>query len=192
MTTPDMKPADFKLHPLQGSKFHFRIRIWDTKEGMERAAVADGSLIGKAKACFCGAADRKAICAGDVYLWDNPTLRLDAVHELTHAAVHYVREVRRGDLAIPNHGEYASAAEELLCRTMESLLGEFFLQFNEWIMETAQRKTPQPRRNQILRVLQRPLPVPVSAFKLPKVPAGYSAEELERDNPYNAWVSEGA
>lgn len=128
-----MKPADFKLHPLQGSKFHFRIRIWDTKEGMERAAVADGSLIGKAKACFCGAADRKAICAGDVYLWDNPTLRLDAVHELTHAAVHYVREVRRGDLAIPNHGEYASSAEELLCRTMESLLGEFFIELARFL-----------------------------------------------------------
>lgn len=24
----------------------------------------------------------------------------------------------------------------------------------------------------------------------PKVPAGYTAEELERDNPYNAWMNE--
>ena len=60
-----------------------------------------------------------------MYLYLNPSLRQDAVHELVHAAVHYVREIRGGDLAEPNKGEYASAAEELLCRSLEYLISEF-------------------------------------------------------------------
>lgn len=120
--------ADFKLHPLRGSKFHFRIRIYDTKRNMERAAVEEGSMTGKAQACFGGTLSRSDPHAGDVYLYDSPDLRKDAVHELTHAAVHYARELRGGDLAEPNEGEYASAAEELLCRTMENLIWEFCAQ----------------------------------------------------------------
>lgn len=147
-----MTLADFKLHPLQGSKFYFRIRIFDTKENMEAAAVADGSMTGEAQACFCGTDNRKAEKAGEVYLWDSPTLRLDAVHELTHAAVHYVREVRHGDLAEPNRGEYASRAEELLCRTMEGLLGEFFIELARFL------SSPQCRTWRIKKSLgnQRP------------------------------------
>lgn len=29
------------------------------------------------------------------------------------------------------------------------------------------------------------------AFDVPLPPAGYTAEELERDNPYNQWMYEG-
>ena len=28
-------------------------------------------------------------------------------------------------------------------------------------------------------------------IRLPHPPVGYTAEELERDNPYNAWLQEG-
>lgn len=119
--------ADFKLHPLRGSKFHFRIRIYDTKRNMERAAAEDESMTGEAQACFAGSRDRRNLCAGEVYLYESELIWGDAVHELTHAAVHYVREVRRGDLAEPNKGEYASAAEEMLCRCMETMTVDLFV-----------------------------------------------------------------
>ncbi len=124
--------ADFKLRPLKGSKFYFRIRVFDTKRNMEAAAVEEGSMTGEAQACFAGLGSREVYRSapqiGDVYLYDSPALRKDAVHELTHAAVHYVREIRCGDLDEPNEGEYASDAEELLCRSMENLVWEFSVQ----------------------------------------------------------------
>jgi hypothetical protein len=122
--------ADFKLRPLPGSKFHFRIRIWDTQEAMEATAVACGAMTGTAQACFCGHQLGETINnhIGDVYLYASPSIWADAVHELTHAAVHYTRELRKGDLSEPNNGEYASAAEELLCRVMENLVVEMFVQ----------------------------------------------------------------
>lgn len=130
--TPEIKMilADFNLRPSKHSKFYTRIQIFDTCRNMEAAAIADGAMTGKAQACHVGYcnAEIKNGCIGAIYLYaqGNKTLRLDAIHELTHAAVHYVREIRRGDLAEPNNGEYASEAEELLCRTAEVYIGDFF------------------------------------------------------------------
>ncbi len=120
--------ADFKLRPLKGSKFFFRIRIFDTKRAMLRAArEANDIYPGQTQAAFsCRAYPRRQEPdQGDIYLYDSLTLRQDAVHELTHAAVHYVRYVARGDLSVPNSGTGASAAEECLCRSMENLVWEF-------------------------------------------------------------------
>jgi hypothetical protein len=121
--------ADFKLRPLKGSKFYTRIRIFDTRSNMCRAAVADGAMTGTAQAAHCGfvGPEVKKGKIGDAYLFVSPLLNLDAVHELTHAAVHYAREIRSGDLNESNKGEYASAAEELLCRSTEFYVSEFAL-----------------------------------------------------------------
>lgn len=130
--------ADFKLRPLKGSKFHTRIRIFDTQRNMERQAVADGEMTGRAKACF-GGKERDEIgpdnCVGFVYLFyrDNHTLRLDAVHELTHAAVHYARVIRGGDLSEHHAYQCASRAEEVLCESMESYLGDFFTELARFL-----------------------------------------------------------
>lgn len=125
-----MLRQDFKLTPLPGSKFHFRIRLWDTKEEMGRAAVAEGSMTGEAQACFAGLERHEIVGnrVGDVYLFSSSSVWADAVHELTHAGVHYVREIRSGDLMEPHCGEYASATEELLCRSMEHMVVELFVQ----------------------------------------------------------------
>lgn len=162
--------ADFKIRPLPGSKYSFRVRVWKHQSEMERAAVAEGSMTGEAQACFNGFRgpdEIKGGVIGVVYLYESPSIWADATHELTHAAAHYVREIRHGDLAEPNNGEYASNAEELLCRTAEHMVVKTFERLARF--KNAPRKPAGP--------------VP---------PAGYSAEELERDNPYNAWVYEGA
>lgn len=133
---------------------------------LERQAVADGEMTGEAQACHGGVELHELQpdnCIGYVYLYVSPSLLRDAIHELTHAAVHYVREIVHGNLAEPNNGEYASAAEEKLCRSMENYLLEFAVHLARF--ENAPR---------------------------PKVPAGYSAEELELDNPHNAWAREAA
>lgn len=155
--------ADFKLHPLKGSKFFFRIRIFDTQRNMEQAAIAEGSMTGNAQACFCGAERADLIpqkgYAGDVYLFDSPSIWADAVHELTHAAVHHVREIRGGDLNEPNKGEYASEAEEMLCRAMEKMVVDLFVELARF-----KNGAPGPDRAaqhaRLLKILRRPLPCP--------------------------------
>ncbi len=64
---------------------------------------------------------------GDVYLYESAQIWADAVHELTHAAAHHVREIRGGDLAEPNDGEFASDAEEMLCRCTEYMIVDLFV-----------------------------------------------------------------
>lgn len=127
--------ADFKLHPLKGSKFFFRIRIFDTAKDMCAAAAEEGSMTGDAAACFSGfernelrPPEDEGQQIGEIYLHDSPSIWADAVHELTHAAVHHVREIRGGDLNEPNKGEYASEDEEMLCRAMEKMVVDLFVE----------------------------------------------------------------
>jgi hypothetical protein len=115
---------DFNLHPLENSPHYFRVRIFNSKRDMLKASKMDKSVMTDFQAAFCGytrkdCRDEGPHFIGNMYLNKTSHLFSDGIHEITHAAVHYVREVLKKDLGKPNKGEYASRDEELLCESME-------------------------------------------------------------------------
>lgn len=92
---------------------------------MLATAHAEGALEGDFKAAFATSGTTLHHHIGDIFLFSNPDLRKDAVHELCHAACYYVRYYRRGDLSPSLSENGATEAEELLCEVMEHVVCSF-------------------------------------------------------------------
>jgi len=124
-----MRTIKFYLRPLLQSRHYLEVRIYDKQPIMVQQAHRDGSIIGQFKAAHCGLDHNKTSHRiGIVYLYRNPALRRDAIHELGHAACHYVREIRQLSLDTPANKFEASFSEELLCEAMENYVGRFELE----------------------------------------------------------------
>lgn len=124
-----MSPATFRVHSLKGLPYYTRVRIWETRKEMLAASHAEGSVMGNFKAAHCGweyEGKKPAPHLGDVFLFLNRELRSDAVHELTHAALWFVRQrTRKPELNRQEINGEATPSEETLCTVMENQLREF-------------------------------------------------------------------
>ncbi len=117
--------ADFALPPHIKSPRWLRCRIFanleDMHAAMREAGHSDrlGSVSGEdtVLAAHCGEKHRTRV--GEVFLVFSEDLLSDAVHELTHAAIYYVQQVRGMSLTPPNT-LLVSEAEELLAQTVET------------------------------------------------------------------------
>jgi len=134
--------CEFDISPLPRSRFVFRVRIWDNVKDMERQAVADGSMSGKAHAAFNGFEPHeiRGNKIGELYLHNNSSFFSDAIHEILHAAVHYTRDIRKKSVDKISTNDIATDDEELLCECMESLVRSFSVQLGKYAQRIEAKK----------------------------------------------------
>jgi hypothetical protein len=132
--------ATFRIYPRSGRKLYLTVRIFKTKRGMREYCIEHCSYPMK-----CGI---KAVVhsykkiglrplkndvvypeIGDIHLYVGGASPSIIVHELTHAALLWIRRIERKDSVTLSSGDdygYVTGSEELICHAV----GNMFCQVN--------------------------------------------------------------